>query len=134
VSRNKLKQCSKCKQLKLRNEFFVCSRNKDGLAESCKSCRKKWNCTEKSKLTIKNDNKKFVTQYQKLLTILKINGCSICGYDKCISALEFHHVNPRDKKFRIIGIYTARKDFFDELNKTLLLCSNCHRELHEQEK
>ena len=27
--------------------------------------------------------------------------CEICGYDKCITALEFHHLNPEEKEFSI---------------------------------
>lgn len=34
------KKCSKCKEVKLRSEFTICSKNKDGLSFSCKSCAK----------------------------------------------------------------------------------------------
>jgi hypothetical protein len=27
--------------------------------------------------------------------------CSICGYNKCVAALEFHHLNPSEKDFTI---------------------------------
>ena len=27
--------------------------------------------------------------------------CCICGYDKCLSALEFHHTDPNEKDFTI---------------------------------
>lgn len=58
--------------------------------------------------------------------------CSICGYDKCIAALDFHHVDPTQKDFNISQYY--KKDFTDELkaelDKCILICANCHRELH----
>lgn len=65
---------------------------------------------------------------------LKINGCAICGYDKCIAALEFHHVNPKDKKFNMNMCSMAGRNITEELNKCILLCSNCHRELHYKEE
>lgn len=71
-------------------------------------------------------------QLLKILHTLKINGCAICGYDKCIAALEFHHVNPKDKKFSVRYSEISRKDdsIAEEINKCILLCSNCHREMH----
>jgi glutathione peroxidase-family protein len=62
--------------------------------------------------------------------ILKINGCSICGYDECDAALEFHHVNALIKKFHVTKYklleYPENK-FIDEFHKCVLLCANCHR-------
>lgn len=70
-----------------------------------------------------------------ILHNLKINGCAICGYDKCDWALDFHHVNPEDKKFKIDmrSMRNNVKRIADELNKCVLICSNCHRELHHKE-
>ena len=69
---------------------------------------------------------------KKVMHNLKINGCAICGYDKCDAALDFHHVNPEDKEFRIRTISLQFKDerIIEELNKCILLCANCHREKH----
>ena len=57
--------------------------------------------------------------------------CEICGYDKCSAALDFHHKDPNEKdptfdNIRYWGLEKAKK----ELDKCLLVCSNCHRELH----
>ena len=38
-------------------------------------------------------------QHKLFLLELKINGCAICGYNRCPTALEFHHVNIKDKSF-----------------------------------
>jgi len=67
---------------------------------------------------------------------LKINGCAICGYNKCIEALDFHHVNPKDKSFslNIAGTHHKNKDIVGELNKCILLCKNCHAETHYKMK
>lgn len=72
--------------------------------------------------------------YKQKLKKLKINGCAICGYNKCSSALDFHHVNPADKKYNINLYRIPNKDLIDELNKCILLCKNCHCEIEEKER
>ena len=62
-------------------------------------------------------------------------GCQHCGYDKCLAALEFHHLNPNEKEFSIsrIGVTVKLTDRIKkELAKGILLCSNCHRETHNK--
>ncbi len=62
----------------------------------------------------------------------KGNKCNRCGYNKCVNAMEFHHMNPDEKDFNISRIKLLK--FTDivkqELDKCELLCSNCHREVH----
>jgi 5-methylcytosine-specific restriction endonuclease McrA len=57
--------------------------------------------------------------------------CQICGYDKCSAALEFHHVDPRTKDFTISQRMTTFEAIRRELDKCVLLCANCHREVHD---
>lgn len=62
--------------------------------------------------------------------------CQICGYHKSISALEFHHINPKEKAFTL-STYMSRstkpwKDLVAEASKCILLCANCHREVHSE--
>lgn len=56
--------------------------------------------------------------------------CSICGYDKCLVALEFHHLNPDEKEFIITDKIRSWDKVEKELSKCILVCSNCHREIH----
>lgn len=59
--------------------------------------------------------------------------CICCGYDKCNSALEFHHINPEEKDFSFGAAMASPKAWSSlvvELRKCVLLCSNCHREVH----
>jgi transposase len=57
--------------------------------------------------------------------------CSLCGYDRCLAALQFHHVDPTQKLFGIArngstrGIAEARR----EAAKCVLVCANCHAEI-----
>ena len=57
--------------------------------------------------------------------------CALCGYDKCNSALEFHHINPSKKDYQLSSGSTRslNRDFV-EARKCILVCSNCHREIH----
>lgn len=59
--------------------------------------------------------------------------CSCCGYNKCNSALEFHHLNPSEKEFGFSAALVRPKAWnllVVELRKCVLLCANCHREVH----
>ena len=57
--------------------------------------------------------------------------CNLCGYKKCIQALDFHHINPSEKDFTISCKYNLSWDKIkNELDKCILVCSNCHREIH----
>jgi hypothetical protein len=59
--------------------------------------------------------------------------CAICGYNKCLQALEFHHIEDDKKDFGISAKgYTRSWEVVKrELDKCILLCANCHREVHE---
>ena len=62
--------------------------------------------------------------------------CKICGYDKCFAAIEFHHKNPAEKK-SIMGFMMNQRitiKAIEELEKTIPLCANCHREMHHMLK
>jgi len=64
----------------------------------------------------------------------KLGGrCSVCGYSKNLSALVFHHINPKLKNFQLdMRSLSNRKQarIDDELKKCILVCRNCHAELH----
>jgi transposase len=57
--------------------------------------------------------------------------CAVCGYDKCVAALEFHHLDPRTKRFALSrqGVTRSFAEAQEEARKCLLLCSNCHAEV-----
>jgi hypothetical protein len=58
--------------------------------------------------------------------------CSVCGYNKCIAALDFHHLDASSKEFSISADGSTRgwERLKVELDKCILVCSNCHREIH----
>ena len=60
-------------------------------------------------------------------------GCSVCGYNKCGKALDFHHLKG-DKNFNIsLGKGKSFKTLLKEAKKCVVLCKNCHAELHNTE-
>ena len=71
----------------------------------------------------------------KLFKLYDDNKCQICGYNKCYQALEFHHINPKEKEFNIAQMLRQssilnENIIKEELKKCILVCSNCHREIH----
>lgn len=63
--------------------------------------------------------------------------CERCGYNKCVGALDFHHVNGKSDKNFILSDKNLKLDWEiikAELDKCELLCANCHREVHYAEE
>jgi len=59
--------------------------------------------------------------------------CERCGYDRCLEALEFHHVEKEEKDFGISarGYTRSWTKIREEIKKCILLFANCHREIHD---
>ncbi len=77
-----------------------------------------------------------VTKRRKLLRekarMYKGGKCMICGYDRCLEALDFHHIDPKKKGFGVSekGITRSWEKIKEEIDKCVLICANCHREIH----
>ncbi len=56
--------------------------------------------------------------------------CEICGYDRCIKAMDFHHKNPKEKEFPLTYMNRKWEILTKEADKCILVCANCHREIH----
>lgn len=61
------------------------------------------------------------------------NCCCICGYNKCPRAMQFHHLDPNEKEFAqgVDGQTRSLARQVEELKKCVLLCANCHMEVHD---
>jgi hypothetical protein len=60
--------------------------------------------------------------------------CIFCGYNRDITALEFHHIDEKTKDFGLSqrGLTRSWDRIKKELEKCILACANCHREIHSK--
>jgi hypothetical protein len=68
----------------------------------------------------------------KLQLVAEAGGCcTLCGYDRCVAALQFHHVDPATKRFHVSreGVTRSLAAARAEARKCVLLCANCHAEV-----
>lgn len=57
--------------------------------------------------------------------------CILCGYDRCLRAIDFHHIDPKTKSFTISSNNHTWAERLEEAKKCVLLCRNCHAEVEE---
>jgi len=89
----------------------------------------------KNKTTIVRNRRLRIKRLKKKLVDLLGGECKFCGYNRCMQALDFHHVN--GTKEASVGTLIAdecTKAAYKEVKSCILLCSNCHRELHHNPK
>ena len=79
-----------------------------------------------------------VTKKRKSLKIQAVEykggKCERCNYNKSVNALHFHHRDPNEKDFGIgqSGYTRSWDKVKEELDKCILVCANCHAEIHEE--
>lgn len=114
------KHCTKCNELKSFTEFYS-RRNGTSLTSWCTACSIKQVTDRQKKLK------------EEALTY-KGGKCFFCGYSKCNAAMDFHHTDPSKKDFTISHCRVTKMTdkIKEELDKCILLCSNCHREEHDR--
>lgn len=74
-------------------------------------------------------------RHQRKIKAVEYKGgkCAICGYNRCMRALVFHHIDETKKDFGFSykGVCRNWELVKKELDKCVLVCSNCHMEIHE---
>ncbi len=110
------KVCNRCGVEKLAEEFYFHKKNKRHYSE-CIKCFNVRSTTQQRKRKVQ------AVEY-------KGGRCKRCGYQGHVAAFDFHHLDRKKKSFEI-GLFKNRS--FDrlkeELDKCILLCANCHREI-----
>lgn len=89
-----------------------------GRYTQCKKCRR-------------SGQNNLTQRHKKTLVEYKGGKCEICGYDKCLAALDFHHINPKEKdpNWKKMRAWTPER-VKKEVDKCQLVCRNCHSEIH----
>ena len=73
--------------------------------------------------------------FRKQIVLDRGGKCEKCGYKKNLAALCFHHKNPKEKEMglhasSLLMAKESQAKMKREIKKCLLLCSNCHMEIH----
>ncbi len=111
------KTCRGCKQeLPYREEHFYVKSLWGQRRALCKICSRKSKNNRNNKL--------------KQWAVDLLGGkCIVCSYDKYIGSLDFHHKDPNEKDF-CISSKKAKSELEAELKKCIVVCRNCHGEVH----
>lgn len=133
-----MRQCTKCEETKTINEFSKKKNSLDGYNRRCKTCtreasRDHYLANKQYYIDKASVNRRKVNEwYQEYKGTLH---CSRCPEDH-VSTLEFHHPDPSKKDGNIseIVVKGSRKNLLSEIDKCEVLCSNCHRKHHWNEK
>jgi transcription elongation factor Elf1 len=132
-----LKFCSTCKVEKEEVEFHPHKRKRDGLCSYCKICQR----TRSQENYIKH-KQKFLDREKKRKKTIRIwmneykdkLSCVQCG-ESHIATLDFHHIDSAEKELSISKMRGfSIKKIQEEMEKCVVLCSNCHRKLHYEER
>jgi protein-arginine kinase activator protein McsA len=119
-----MKTCKNCNINKAIDQFWIKKGSKDGLNRLCKECASK-----KAKHHYINNKEQYFNKRKWFFELKKGLKCEICGFNHP-AALDFHHIDPTQKKFGISINKHNKKEVLEEIKKCKILCSNCHRIEH----
>lgn len=128
-----MKFCSRCKQEKTLDEFYFKNKSKGIRQSQCKDCSsiyQRKHYIDNKDLYLersKRDKEKSYKRYKDYVNSFK-SSCFVCN-ENHIATLDFHHIDPLQKEFTVSRMYSMKKAK-DEIDKCVVLCSNCHRKFH----
>ena len=107
--------------------------------EKCKVCLKEYmnNHYKKNKKSYIDYTKKRQDELIKWFHNLKSSLFCIKCKENHPSVLDFHHRDPKEKDFNVgdaLYYYKNKNKILKEIEKCDVLCSNCHRKLHWDER
>lgn len=101
----------------------------------CKICGREYIVNKIKRNSFERCNSCYVKDRRRRIKqeVVKHKGgkCVVCGYNKCITSLDFYHLDEETKEFGISGNNFSKERLFKEIEKCVLLCKNCHGEFHE---
>lgn len=127
------KVCTSCRNEKSLSDFRKDKQRKDGYQSHCKQCaRERHKSAYASKYKVKHKESADVRRARTIQLILeyKLAHPCQCGETEPV-CLDFHHLDMSEKDF-IISQNKNRswESLQSELQKCVVLCSNCHRKVH----
>ena len=129
-----MKQCVKCKETKPLDDFPWKSKVNNRKHSRCKVCSTAYNREyymngeKENQIKRVKTNKKKV--YDAYIDWKKQQKCSLCPED-AYECLDLHHLDPNEKDFDPSRAKDyGWKKFLTEVEKCIILCSNCHRKVH----
>lgn len=130
-----MKRCSLCKEEKTLDCFGVDRCRKDGRNVWCSECKNERN-RQRYKGYNKTSHQKKKIRYYNILNSYSDKVCSKCNYTSNYWApFDWHHVDNTTKRYELSSMVRhSEKEIIEELDKCILLCSNCHRLLHYEEQ
>lgn len=111
-----MKKCVVCGIEKPLDEFY--QRKNKSFRNDCKRCLLDYHV------------KRWKSRKIKAISLFGSKCCK-CNYNKNLAALDFHHLNPKEKEYdwrRLVK--KPWNKVVEELKKCVLLCKNCHAETH----
>jgi len=130
------KECLRCKNEKNIDEFSFKSKKDNKRQAYCKECfvilrKESYEKNKKHYLSKAKNRKGEVVEW--VFEMKKNMGCERCGFSHPV-ALDFHHIN-NDKEYDVSKLVrNGNKDkILKEIEKCIVLCSNCHRIFHYEE-
>jgi len=131
-----MKLCKKCQQLLPLEQFSMNKAKKDNLDTKCKKCANLYSKQHYIENRQHYINKtKTQRQIRKLKNLTTINnyktnkGCKYCG-EKDVCCLDFHHISNKSFTISERTSWICEENLMNEINKCIVLCSNCHRKIH----
>lgn len=140
--RNNVWYCSKSCANKFnprRKMEGVCYRCKGTISASRKYCspclqivrdENKITAKARQKVYLRTAVKSYVRRIKEQAVQYKGGHCQLCGYKKYVGSMHFHHVDETLKSFQISGKSISFERIKVELDKCVLVCANCHGEIH----
>ncbi len=92
-----------------------------------------YHCSEKIRQSFREYRNKNRRKSVRDLKVAAGGKCIVCGYDKCFRNLSFHHKDPTTKVGLVstMAYENGKAAATEEAKKCVLLCANCHGELHD---
>ncbi len=137
----KTRKCTMCKLDLPEDDTNFASRHDRGKKQFQSSCRE---CQKNYRRQHYLDNKQKYIDKSKVyrqvfldwfIEYKKSLSCEICGESR-YWVLDFHHKDPKEKDLEVSLVVRqcSKEKLLDEINKCMVVCSNCHRDIHHKER